>query len=32
MGMSKVCDCIPHELLIAKIKCYGIENEVCGYY
>ena len=24
---SKVCDCIPHDLLIAKFDAYGFEQE-----
>ena len=26
MELSETYDCIPHELLISKLKCYGVEN------
>ncbi len=29
--LSKAFDCIPHGLLIAKMKAYGLSDEACNF-
>ena len=28
MDLSKACNCLPHELLIAKLEAYGVSKGV----
>ena len=32
IDLSKAYDCVLYELLISKVKCYGIENRSLRYY
>ena len=30
-NLLKACDCIPHDLLIAKLSAYGLSSVYCFY-